>query len=44
MEHLALGEFPVPSLEWMTLVVVDVDVQVHLMHSFFSVWINGYLK
>ena len=38
--HLALGEVPVPGLEWVTLVGVDPDGRVHLMHVLFSVWVN----
>ena len=34
---LALGEVPVPGLEKVTLVGVDEDGRVHLMHSLFSV-------
>ena len=40
--HLVLGEVPVPSLESVTLVVVDEDGRVHLMHSLFSVRVNVY--
>ena len=38
--HLALGEVPVPGLEKVTLVGVDKDGRVHLMHSLFSVRVN----
>ena len=40
--HLALGELPVPGLEKVTLVGVDEDGRVHLMHSLFSVRVNVY--
>ena len=41
--HLALGEFPVPSLEQVTLVGVNPDRQVHRMHLLFSASVNVYL-
>ena len=40
LSHLALGEVPVPGLEKVTLVGVDEDRRVHLMHSLFSVRVN----
>ena len=40
--HLALGEVPVPGLVRVTLVGVDEDGRVHLMHLLFSVRINVY--
>ena len=40
--HLALGEVPVPGLERVTLVGVDEDGRVHLMHSLFSIRVNVY--
>ena len=40
--HLALGEVPVPGLEKVTLVAVDKDGRVHLMHSLFSVCVDVY--
>ena len=40
--HLALGELPVPGLERVTLVGVDKDGRVHIMHSLFSVRVNVY--
>ena len=40
--HLALGEVPVPGLEKVTLVAVDKDGRVHLMHSLFSVCVDIY--
>ena len=39
---LALGEVPVPGLDKVTLVGVDKDGWVHLMHSLFSVRVNIY--
>ena len=40
LSHLALGGVPVPGLEKVTLVGVDEDGRVHLMHSLFSVRVN----
>ena len=40
--HLALGEVPFPGLECVTLVGVDKDRMVHLMHLLFSVRFNVY--
>ena len=40
LSHLALGEVPVPGLDRVTLVGVDEDRRVHLMHSLFSVCVN----
>ena len=37
-----MGEVPVPGLEKVTLVGVDEDGRVHLMHSLFSVHIDVY--
>ena len=42
LAHLALGEVLVPGLERVTLVGVDKDRRVHLMHSLFSVRVNKY--
>ena len=42
LSHLALGEVPVPDLEKVTVVGVDEDGRVHLMHSLFSVRVNVY--
>ena len=42
LPHLALGEVPVPGLERVTLVGIDEDRRVHLMHSLFSVRVNVY--
>ena len=39
---LALGEVPVPGLDKVTLVGVDEDGRVHLMHSLFSLHVNVY--
>ena len=39
---LALREVPVPGLEKVTLLGVDKDGRVHLMHSLFSVRVNVY--
>ena len=38
-----MGEVPVPGLERVTLIGVDADRRVHLMHSIFSVRIGVYL-
>ena len=35
LEHLTLGEVPVPGLEQVTLVGIDKDRRVHLMHLLF---------
>ena len=40
--YLALGEVPVPSLECVTLVSVDKDGRLHLMHSLFCVRVEVY--
>ena len=42
LSHLALGEVPVLGLEKVTLVGVDEDGRVHLMHLLFSVRVNVY--
>ena len=42
LSHIALGEVPVPGLEKVTLVGVDKDRWVHLMHSLFSICVNVY--
>ena len=42
LAHLALGEVPFLGLEWVTLVGIDPDGRVHLMHSLFSVRVNVY--
>ena len=42
LAHLALGEVPVPGLEQVTLVILDPDRRVHLMHSLFFVQVNVY--
>ena len=42
LAHLALGEVLVPGLEWVTLVGVDTDGRVHLMHLLLSVRVNVY--
>ena len=42
LSHLALGEVPVPGLDKVTLVGVDEDGRVHLMHSLFSFRVNVY--
>ena len=42
LSHIALGEVPVPSLERVSLIGVDADGRVHLMHSFLSVRIDFY--
>ena len=42
LSHLSLGEVPVPGLERATLVGVDEDRRVRLMHSLFSVCVNVY--
>ena len=42
LAHLALGEVPVSGLERVTLVGVDPDGRLHLMHSLFSVRFNLY--
>ena len=42
LSHLALGEVPVPGLERVTLVGVDEDRRMHLMHSLFSVRVDIY--
>ena len=42
LAHLALGEVPVPGLEQVTLVGVDPDGRVHLMHSLLSVGVSIY--
>ena len=42
LSHLVLGEVPVPGVEKVTLVGVDEDGRVHLMHSLFSVCVNVY--
>ena len=42
LSHLALGEVPVPGLEKVTIVGVDRDGRVHIMHSLFSVRVNVY--
>ena len=42
LSHRALGEVPVTGLEKVTLVGVDKDGRVHLMHSLFSVRVNVY--
>ena len=42
LSRLALGEVPVPGLENVTLVGVDEDGRVNLMHSLFSVPVNVY--
>ena len=39
---LVLGVELIPGLELVTLVRVDLDRIVHLMHSLFSVWVNTY--
>ena len=38
-----IGDVPVPGLEQLTLVGVNLDRRVHLMHFLFSVWVNIYL-
>ena len=40
LSHLALGEVPVPGLERVTLVGVDKDGRVRLMHSLFSLCVD----
>ena len=40
--HLVLGKVPVSGLERVTLVGIDEDGMVHLMHSLFSVRVNIY--
>ena len=40
--HLTLGEVPVPELERITLIGIDADGRVHLMHSLLSVLVNVY--
>ena len=42
LSHIALGEVPVPGLERVTLVGVDNDGRLHLMHSLFSVRADFY--
>ena len=42
LSNLALGKVPVPGLEKVTLVGVDEDGRVHLMHLLFSVRVNVY--
>ena len=42
LSHLALGEVSVPGLEKVTLVGVDKDGRVRLMHLIFSVRVNVY--
>ena len=42
LSHLALGEVPFPDLERVTLVGVDKDRRVHLMHSLFSICVDVY--
>ena len=42
LEHLTLGEVPVPGLEQVTLVGIDKDGRVHLMHLLFSVCVDVY--
>ena len=42
LAHFALGEVPVPGLERITLVGVEPDGQMHLMHSLFSVRVDVY--
>ena len=43
LTQLTLGLDPVPGLDRVTLVGVDLDVMVHLMHSILSVWVDIYL-
>ena len=40
--HLALGEVLFPGLERVTLIGVNMDGRVHLMHFLFSVRVNVY--
>ena len=40
LEQLALGVEPVPSLDWVTLVGLDPDIRVLLIHLLFSVRVN----
>ena len=42
LSHLVLGEVMVPGLERVTLVGVEKDGRVHLMHSLFSVRVDVY--
>ena len=42
LSHLALGEVPVPGLERVTLVGVNKDRKVHIIHSLFSIRVYVY--
>ena len=42
LSNLALGEVPVPGLERITLIGVDTEGRVHLIHSLFSVRVDVY--
>ena len=42
LSHLALGEVPVLGMERVTLIGVDTDRRLHLMHSLFSVRVDVY--
>ena len=44
LSQLASGVDPVPGLKRLTVVGVDPDRRVHLMHSLFSFWFNVYLN